>query len=121
MNFNEDTINNLKGICTIDPLPVYGYTRTCEQLSVFTSREHAPDCKCTLPVSVSPLLILLMGEYIKRNVLKQTQDVGGRQHKILLEDNFADRKKKKLISYTVLFIVSFALKQHHIRFLTLLT
>lgn len=55
MNFNQDTINNLKGICTDASLPALGYTRTCEQLSVFTSRI----ANCTVSVSVTPSLTSL--------------------------------------------------------------
>lgn len=48
MNVSEDTIANLKGFCTIAPVPrAYIRTRACEQLSFFTNRGKAPDCKRT--------------------------------------------------------------------------
>lgn len=48
----------------------------------------------SLPVSVTLSPIPLLREYIKRgNVLKLTQDVGGRQHKIPLEDDLTDGKR----------------------------
>lgn len=112
MNVNEDTIDNLKGIRTIAPLPIaYVRTRACEHLSLFTSCEEAPDCQRTcqslsLPVCITPLPTSLMGEYIKRgNGLKQTQDVGGRLHKILLEDDLTDRIFFFYHCYIVIFFV----------------
>lgn len=98
MNVNEDAIDNLKGIRTGAPLPpAYVAARAveCIFLSERARRHQIADVhvRASLPVSVARLPTPLMGECIRRgNVLRQTQDVGGRQHKFPLPDDLTDRK-----------------------------